>query len=261
MLDQLLKRKAIEIYHQFERTHKWTSFGCRCHKGVSNYLIPFIHPSDKQTNPTKWYVFIGQFALIPPTRGKESNLATEEFRRHRIVDLPASRIASHEREFIKQSAFWQSDKGGGVLLDGLISSLTWLDYLRFQSYVLARFEEFLFPHFNQNGEPSGELREYIQREEQENEGLILQLVEGVLLLGEKIKLDPKTPQECAKILGDLNSLLAYKSLLQGSAWNAWLASLLVQLNNLLDEYNYLKVDLVKGIGTTVADGLKAVNNN
>jgi len=259
MLDLLLKRKASAFHQQFEKTHDRATIGCRCHRGVSNFLTPYVHFADKQQPATKWYVFIGQFVLQAPGTKAEAQSANSEFKKQKFIDLVPEKIAENERQFIQPFPFIKSGNSNETLIRSGISLLSWIDFLRFHSNVLARFDEFLLPFYDDTGKPIRELSDFIGREEREIDGLLLSIGEALRSIHGVALLDGKRPEELMAALEEANTLLKHRDSFVSKDWINWFRDRLnPHLDGLRAQNGYLDRNIIGAFRAEMREAFEAL---
>jgi hypothetical protein len=156
-LDAVLKKQA-SANPGFSRA----SITCRCHAGVSNVLIPYRHPKEKDTKKV-WYIFVGQFLLR-----EEASPDHTQFMRHLLKErffhpLLQKHITQEESPYVKPEIFIPENiynvDFDGATRKGHISYISAIDVIAFQESVLASFETFL-NHSYESAEGIAQISEY-----------------------------------------------------------------------------------------------------
>jgi len=136
-LDELLKSRHVSEQGNGKATHELKGFSCRCHRGVSNILIPFRFGSEE------WYIFFGQFLLHNEHPDIDSDILLEQ----RIQ--PVKDLAPNEQGLLQEDVLITDDqynKYFKLWSDGTgtdISLIPVSDFLKFKGYVLKKSADFM----------------------------------------------------------------------------------------------------------------------
>ena len=129
------------------RNNTETSIGCRCHKGISNFIIPYRYLN---LDPT-FYIFIGQF-LIKPFNGEfqqeflhqenlwllnQNEIDADQTRSQYIQADPFISVSTRNEKEVSISK--QEEKEGKVQ----IAHVDFREYVAYKNFVLYRFEKWI----------------------------------------------------------------------------------------------------------------------
>lgn len=129
-LDYHLK---IFIDDNFDRSGTYKNFRCRCHKGISNVVLPYLIDGDL------WYIFVGHF-LLKPTSTEIDNVFLDEFKLSPVPILPLE-----GKNYVLQNIFITEDVYEAKFKNGY-PDLAYIDIKElttFITYVRARFSNFI----------------------------------------------------------------------------------------------------------------------
>jgi hypothetical protein len=165
LLDVNLKNKSKELHNM--------RIACRCHKGVSNILIPF------EFRGIVWYIFYGQFLLVYSTKPSELTNVKGAFKRYFNRKLNDNQIKHNiedfKNQYVQENAFIDLDNLPQQFENHDLSKVELFEFFEFKLYVEFNFKAFLTALY---ADPIKEkvLREFIKDEKNniEQATLVLQ---------------------------------------------------------------------------------------
>lgn len=120
---------------------------CKCHKGISNIIIPFKYiPKDKNKPTTNWYIFYGQFLLIPIIAKTDYSAIELDISKNLLdsknIDILQS---TPSKKYVHLGPFTNKNKIQDITKESVkpISEVDVADFLSFKSFVEINFTQFL----------------------------------------------------------------------------------------------------------------------
>ena len=125
---------------EFAKGKGMKSFGCRCHKGATNFLIPYRY---KNTEPT-FYIFIGQFMLHPINQDFKSKFVKFE----NVELISHNTLNESQKKHIFPSPFVEN-KDVPTKSDSTprISYVDFTEYVAYKRFVLHNFSGWINDYF------------------------------------------------------------------------------------------------------------------
>lgn len=118
------------------------NFGCRCHKGVTNFLIPYRY---NNSNPT-FYIFIGQFMLKPLNEEFKDKFI--EFENIELIE--ATSLKDSQKKHIYPSPFVQVDDiPKNEDSAPIIAYIDFTEYVAYKRFVLYSFSIWIKDYFEE----------------------------------------------------------------------------------------------------------------
>lgn len=120
---------------------------CKCHKGISNIIVPFIYtPKGKDKPSTQWYILYGQFLLTPIIAKTEYSLIEIDISKNLLLSKNIEILSnSPSRKYVQLGPFTSNNKISDItkFSNSPISEVDVADFLSFKSYVEINFTHFL----------------------------------------------------------------------------------------------------------------------
>lgn len=165
LLDVNLKVKSKELNNM--------RIACRCHKGVSNILIPF------EFKGIVWYIFYGQFLLVYSTSPSELTNVKGAFKRYFNRKLDDNQIKHNiddfKDQYVQENAFIDLENFPRQFENHDLSKVELMEFFEFKLYVEFNFKRFLTSLYA-DSDKEKVLKEFIEDEKNNTEqaNLILQ---------------------------------------------------------------------------------------
>lgn len=153
LLDAELKKQSKELHNM--------RIACRCHKGVSNILIPL------EFRGIVWYIFYGQFLLVYSTNPFELTNVKGAFRRYFNRKLDDNQIKhkidDFKNQYIQENAFIDLEYLPQQFENHDLSRVELMEFFEFKLYVEFKFKEFLTSLYADSSKEKA-LKEFIKEE-------------------------------------------------------------------------------------------------